>query len=556
MRFRTRGVVSLACLVVFALQLVAAPSEQAIRKILADRVDVQKQSVGMVVGVIDDSGRRVVAHGVTEHGGKVRVDGDTLFKIGSITKVLTALLLADAVVRGEVALTDPLEKFLPPGTRVPERNGRKITLQDLANHRSGLPRSPANVFPADATSPFAGYTDEHLYEFLSTFELTDDIGSRYEYSNLGIGLLGHALARQAGVDYSTLLRQRVTEPLGMRNTAFVVPQTARVRVAQGHDSRLKPVPPRDLTLLAPAGDLRSSVNDLLLFLAAASGRTKTPLDRAFALLTAKQWDAIAPDRVALGWHTRRSSAGEEVVWHNGAASGYRAFAGYYPRTRQGVVVLSNAASDLGVDDLGFHLLDQRSPILSLRKQVTLDARVLEELVGRYELAPDLTVTVTREDDRLLAQPTGQPRYELFAESPRRFFFRALPAQITFADPVEGKARSLTFHRDGLNLQGKRVADAPATAEKTPIDLEDKVLDRYVGRYRLNRDVLIQVTREGTTLYAQATAQERLPIFAETERKFFYKTLSARLTFELDESGNVKNLVLHQNGADQSAPRVK
>jgi D-alanyl-D-alanine-carboxypeptidase/D-alanyl-D-alanine-endopeptidase len=547
---------SVALLFSFGVPLLAAPSEQTIRKILANRVDVQKQGVGMVVGLIDDSGRKVLAHGVTERGGNVRVDGDTLFKIGSITKVFTALLLADAVIRGEVALTDPVEKHLPPATRVPERGGRKITLQDLANHHAGLPRYPSNVFPANPDSPFDDYRIEDLNEFLATFEFSEGIGPRYDYSNVGVGLLGLALAHRAGVEYDALLRERITGPLGMKNTGFDGPASPRARVAQGHDSRLNPVPMRDLTLFAPAGDLRSSANDLLLFLAAASGRTKTPLERAFALLPAKQWEAIAPDRVTLGWHVRKASSGQEVIWHNGATSGYRSFAGYFARTRQGVVVLSNAASDLGVDDLGFHLLDERAPLLAARRQADVDPAVLDELAGRYELSKDVVVTVTRDGDRLWAQPTGQLRYELSPESPRRYFFRALPAQITFADSIDGKAPSLTLHRDGMNMPGKRIADAPAPVERVAVPVTQTTIDRYLGRYRINRDVLVQITREDGALFAQLTAQAKHPIFAESERKFFYKAVNAQITFELDDAGAVRGLVLHQNGTELRAPRVK
>ena len=192
------------------------PSDAAIRQILVDRIDVQKQSVGIVVGVIEPSGRRVVAYGRASRNDARPLNGDTLFEIGSITKVFTSLLLADAVERGEVALTDPVGKFLPAKVRMPERGGRAITLQDLATHTSGLPRLPTNMAPKDPSNPYADYTFENLYAFLSDYQLTRDIGSQYEYSNLGGGLLGHALTLAAhATDYEALVRARVTTPLGM-----------------------------------------------------------------------------------------------------------------------------------------------------------------------------------------------------------------------------------------------------------------------------------------------------------------------------------------------------
>jgi serine-type D-Ala-D-Ala carboxypeptidase/endopeptidase len=173
----------------------ALPSDQDIRKTLIDRIDRQHQSVGIVVGVIGPEGRRVVAYGQLEKGDPRALSGDTVFEIGSATKVFTALLLTDMVERGEVALDDPVAKYLPAGVQMPERNGRSITLVDLATHTSGLPRLPTNLAPKDPGNPYADYSVDELHEFLADYQLTRDIGSQYEYSNLGGGLLGYVLAR-------------------------------------------------------------------------------------------------------------------------------------------------------------------------------------------------------------------------------------------------------------------------------------------------------------------------------------------------------------------------
>ena len=202
-------------------------SDAEIARILAERIDTQRQSVGIVVGVLEPGGRRVISHGSATKGEARRLDGETVFEIGSITKVFTALLLADAVERGEVALTEPVAKFLPASVRVPER-GRAITLGDLASHVSGLPRLPSNMTPKDANNPYADYTVEQLYAFLSTHQLGRDVGAQYEYSNLGGGLLGHVLALRAGMSYEALVEARITRPLGMTSTAhYPVARDAR-----------------------------------------------------------------------------------------------------------------------------------------------------------------------------------------------------------------------------------------------------------------------------------------------------------------------------------------
>ena len=170
-----------------------------VREILVKRVDQQKQAVGIVAGVIEPKGRRVVAYGHLANGDPSTLDGDTIFEIGSISKVFTSLLLADMVNRKEVSLDDPAAKYLPEHVRMPERSGKSITLLDLSTHSSGLPNVP-NLKLKDPTNPYADSVDD-LYQFLSGYELTRDPGSQFEYSNLGAGLLGHLLAYRGRIGF-------------------------------------------------------------------------------------------------------------------------------------------------------------------------------------------------------------------------------------------------------------------------------------------------------------------------------------------------------------------
>ena len=259
-------------------------SDADITRILADRIDAQQQSVGIVVGVLEPGGRRVLSYGHPAKGDPRRVDGDTVFEIGSITKVFTALLLSDAVERGEVSLSDPVSRYLPASVKVPQR-GRAITLGDLASHVSGLPRLPTNMASTNPRNPYADYTVDQLYAFLSGYELPRDAGAQDQYSNLGGGLLGHVLALRAGMSYEALVESRITRPLGMTSTRITLSDDMRGRLASGYDATLQPASNWDLPTLAGAGALRSTVNDLLLFLSAAMGERPTPLAKAFAAMT-------------------------------------------------------------------------------------------------------------------------------------------------------------------------------------------------------------------------------------------------------------------------------
>jgi D-alanyl-D-alanine-carboxypeptidase/D-alanyl-D-alanine-endopeptidase len=530
--------------------------DAAIRKILVDRIDRRQAGVGIVVGVIEPSGRRVVSHGHFAKGDQRTLRGDTVFEIGSVTKVFTALLLADMVARGEVALTDPVGKYLPPDVKVPT-----ITLEQLATHTSGLPRLPANLAPKDGNNPYADYTVAQLYEFLSTVPAARDGGAPYDYSNLGAGLLGHALARRAGTDYETIVRTRILGPLGMKSTSIALDPAMKERLAPGHDAGMKPAANWDLPTLAGAGALRSTANDMLTFLSAAIGLTKSPLAAPMASMLATRRPIGEPGHeIALGWHIY-NGGDPEIVWHNGGTGGYRTFVGFDPKRRIGVVVLSNASTGEGVDDIGRHLLVPSSPLLPTppeRKEVSVDPKVLDRYVGRYQLAPDFIINVTRDETRLYVQATGQPRFELFASGEHEFFLKVVDARFTFTTPPEGRATSVTLHQNGASQPAKRLEGEPPPPPPAAkeVTIDPKLLDNYVGRYQLAPAFVLTVTREGDGLFVQATGQGKAQVFPMGPREFFYKIVEARITFVTDEAGRATSLVLHQNGADVPGKRVE
>ena len=433
---------------------VNVPSDSAIRAILQDRIDT-KRAVGIVAAILDHGRSRIYTAGSSGAPG-VPLDGNTVFEIGSITKVFTASLLADMVARGEVKLDDPVAKYLPQSVRVPSRNGKQITLLDLATQSSGLPRMPNNFTPADNNNPYADYTVAQLYAFLSSYELPRDIGVQYEYSNLGVGLLGHALALRGGKTYEDLVTERILRPLGMSDTRIVLSPAMKARLAPGHSAGGSVVANWDLPTLAGAGALRSTANDMLKFLAANLDSTSAPLGRVLATTHFARRDVNgAQMRIGLNWHIL-SAFGLPVVWHNGGTGGYRTFIGFDEANKRGAVVLSNQS--VSPDDIGFHLLDERSPLApppstKVHTEIAVDPAVLDTYVGVYQLAPTFAITITREGASLYGQATGQPRFQLFAEAPTEFFLKDVDAQITFEKDPAGKVTRLILHQGGMDLPG-------------------------------------------------------------------------------------------------------
>ena len=349
------------CVAVVAFGLLpqahAAPlalTDAELKAVLEQRIDEEKMGVGLVVGVIDDTGIRVISHGAADLRSGRGVDRNAIFEIGSITKIFTSVILADMVRKGEVKLDDPVALYLPKLVKVPARNGRQITLQDLATHRSGLPRMPANFTPKNPRNPYADYTVDQLYDLLSTYELKRDIGSAGEYSNLGVGLLGHVLALRAGMGYEQLLRERVLAPLGMRDTAIALSPSMAAKLAIPYNVPNTPVSNWDIPTLAGAGAVRSSVGDMLKFLAAA-------LDTSHGALAPTMAIALAQP-LRLSWSST-SRYGSEITHKDGGTGGYQSFIGFDPVQKKGVVVLSNANID--VVDIGHQVMNREFQLFQL-----------------------------------------------------------------------------------------------------------------------------------------------------------------------------------------------
>jgi serine-type D-Ala-D-Ala carboxypeptidase/endopeptidase len=436
----------------------APPTAAQIQPLLPPRLG-DHPGLGIVVGIIDASGKRtVVSAGKAGEGMARPLDGRTVFEIGSASKVLTATLLADMVRRGEVNLADPVARLLPPSVRVPSRDGRDITLETLATHTSGLPRLPSNLAPANPENPYADYSVDQLYQFLGTYQLTRGIGDVYEYSNLGAGLLGHALALRLGKSYEQAVTERVLAPLGMKDTRIALPPEMKGRLAQGYAATGYAVPYWDLPTLAGAGAIRSTVDDLLTFVAANLGSAGKPPPPFLEATHAARHEAGKAGQIGLGWHIRRGDD-VEIVWHNGGTGGFHSFVGFDKKRRIGVVVLHNSAAS--IDDLGFHLLNGQfalapaKPPARPRAEVALEAAALEPLVGQYQLLPTFVLTITREGNRLFLQATGQPRFPIFAESETRFFLKVVDAQLTFVKDASGKATDVVLHQNGLDQKARR-----------------------------------------------------------------------------------------------------
>lgn len=464
MAFRTRGPrASLLLAVVAALLFLVSPvagAEDLRPQIerLAQPLIEDGTAVGFVVGVLRDGQTEIVGYGETAKGSKTIPDGDTLFQVGSITKVFTCTLLADMVERGLVKLDDPVQQYLPEGVKMPIAEDRPIKLVDVATHRSGLPRMPDNFHSVDFLNPYADYDEELLHAFLNGHKLRRAPGE-FEYSNLAMGLLGTILARRAGTSYEQLLADRITGPLGMNDTRVALDAGRRERLAGAYTGALDPVRPWDFQAMAAAGGISSSAKDMLKF-AAANCDDKSPLAKAIRLAQARKTEGMKGPAMGLGWFLADDGA---TCNHTGMTSGYCAYLAVTPARKFAVVVLCNTASDRAtkLGDLvakaasgqQVEPLPPKKPAAP-RQEIAVDLAVLARYVGAYRIPPGTDLTISLEDGKLMAAGDGS-KVPLFARSPTEFFLKVVDAEMTFVTDEDGKASKLIIQSGSQRIEAPR-----------------------------------------------------------------------------------------------------
>jgi CubicO group peptidase (beta-lactamase class C family) len=507
----------------------------------------QDKPGGVTVAWVDEKGVQFFQTGHFAKTDDRPVTPDTQFEIGSVTKVFTALLLAESERAGKVNRDDPVTKYLQVSTN-PAGLARleKITLLMLATHTSGLPRLPPNFAPANMRDPYADYPREKLLAALAKSATDVTAPADYAYSNFGASVLGQALAAAWGQSYAEALRQHVLDPLGLKQTTLGLTGTAAPRnMAPGHDENGAPVPNWTCDAIAPAGALRSSAREMAMFLQACLGLRETALAASFAATVQPQRPLVGlVGSIGLAWHLTADDP--PIIWHNGGTGGYRSFIGFEPRGKRGVVVLVNISQS--PDGLGFGLLrgdKKREAVPAPATTGATTAVKLEDYVGRYPLAPTFVMSVTTDRGQLFVQASGQSQLSLFPVAADRFKVKDVDAEVSFERDAVGKIVALVLHQNGFDQR------APRSEVSVPVEITllAEQLREYAGDYSLTPAVMLSVTEQDGGLAVQVTGQPRLPVYASAKDKFFYKAVDAQITFQRDAAGRVNGVMLHQGGRD-------
>lgn len=452
---RTSSSAMIVILITLIIAIVSGNSQAAsaeLENVLKHKVETEKLSVGIAAAIIENGQVSFINVGVANKETAQEIDQNTLFEIGSVSKVMTSTALATFVNEGKLKLSDSVQSYLPESVRLPINNDKAITFESLANHRSGLPRLPSNMPFGDPLNPYVDYTTEMMYEFLNQYTLPREVGESPEYSNLAVGLLGHTLAKIDDVNYEQMLKQRVLKPLKMNDTYVDVPTSVLSRRSKGHNGNLESTKYWQLPAIAGAGAVVSDASDMALYLKANMQQNEL----ASAIKLSHQPTAEfgnSHTKVGLGWIIQGSADGD-VYMHNGQTGGFASFIGFNPTLRIGIVILSNTS--ILMDEIGYSYLTNSLASIKLTTPVKVAEEELAKLVGKYELVPGFILSITHDEDKLFVQGTGQPRLPLTANSFNEFVNNEVKARIQFELDSDGIGKSLTMYQGGQILQGKKL----------------------------------------------------------------------------------------------------
>jgi len=526
-----------------ALVLAAAPAhamdDGSLAQLVRQRLDGDRTGTCMAVAVVEKThvSRTFQCADPAEAG---RIGPDVAFEIGSVSKTMTATLLADLVQQGKGSLDDTLASWLPEGTKVPEFQGQPILLRHVVTHTSGLPALPSRGMDLTRMDdPYAGLDAESLLASLADVQLDGAPGSRFAYSNYASMLLSYAVARRAGTDLETLLQQRLFAPLGM-DRAYINRRPDGVREAKAHGSSGKEVPAwRFATDLAGVGGVHATLDDMVRYVQGGLAPGDTPVARAMAMT-----HVPVSQTPPMGMNWMIAPAGDRrLLVHEGATGGFSSLVMLDPEQQRGVVILSdtNWISIGGLASLGNHLAEPSLPLGKPRRAATPEPALLQALAGDYQVQGAMKMSLRSRDGTLFLQPAGQPEYEMAYDDAGDFYPRDFDAVLRPAKRADG-TYGFTWMQAGAVLPAVRIEPRAAFPQPSPAELA-----AYAGTYPLMPGFDLSVREEGGRMVAQATGQGPVALEAVAKDRFEAAAFGAEFRFLRGANGEVEAVELHQAG---------
>ncbi len=544
-----------------------AMTDAELKSITEQRLLGDRTGACFAVAVIDKTVSRAMV--CADPKNLSRISANSAFEIGSVTKTMTAALLADLIVQGKASLDDPISKYLPVDAIVPSFEGKPILLKHLVTHTSALPVVPDFSNAPDATNPYVNVDEASLLVTLSKAKLKRAPGSEFEYSNYAMMLLTSMIVKRAGADFETLLRTRLFAPIGMKNS-YVNLKPKAADAAQGHAPNGKNVPAWTFkTNVAGVGGVRSTLDDVVAYVQAQLGMTTSTISPALKLTQQTVKTEANPPR-AMNWMLGPLDS-HFVHAHEGGTGGFAAFTAFDLETKRGVVILSDTAMSSvgGLSTLGNHLVDARLPLGKPRTLKVADTALLDALVGQYDAVPGLQLMLSREGGKLFTQATGQEKFEMGYDSEGDFFPLTFDALLKVKKRADGGYALLLLQGGGaipLKKIEPMTMDRSTAAKSVAEKISVTQLQSYSGTYHLMPGFDLNVFVQGDKLMAQATGQGAFEIEAKGKDRFAADAYGIEIQFERDAmaagnsaadataGGTVKSLALLQGGKTMRGDR--
>jgi len=481
---------------------------------------------------------------------KVPVTPDTKFRIGSVTKQFTGAAILKLQENNLLSVNDKLSKFIPDFPR-----GDEVTIHQLLTHTSGIHSYTGKAdFLTRVTKTIS---PDSLILYFKNDPYDFNPGDRFLYNNSGYFLLGYIISKVSGKTYDAYLKETFFDPLGMKNTGVHYAGIKLEHEAKGYTKKGDTYEESlnwDMSWAGAAGALYSTVDDLLKWNQALYGGKVISEKSLKAALTpvVLNGDAQPPGKYGYGLGLS-SFRGTDIVGHSGGLHGFLTQLSYYPKEKMSVVMFTNTSEpeiNFDPNKIAEAFLWNKLDTQASFAQSKVKPANLEQFAGRYELLNVGVLTVTTTDDKLFAQLSGQPKFEIFPSSEYEFFWKVVDARLKFVKDEKGAISQAILFQNGQELKASKLP------EEKIVEIDPAILDNYTGKYRLNENVVVTIYKENNKLIAHPTDQPKLEMAPLSETDFVIKEINAKLSFVKGENGKATKIKLNMNGADSEMPRIE
>ncbi len=529
------------------------PPQQRIEKLL--NTLIIEDAPGIAVRV--QRGDQVLidqAFGLADLAHHNPVTPQTKFRIGSVTKHITAAAILKLAEQDQLQLDDTLDKYLPDFPR-----GDEVTITQLLNHTSGIASYTSQ--PEFMDSVLLATGEQEMIESIASKPYDFDPGTKWSYNNSGYFILGHLIGKLSGKSYAEYLQAEFFSPLEMHDTGVHTPQPILRHEATGYSltsSGFEKALDWDMSRAGGAGAIYSTTGDLTRWTRAYfSGQVISPesLKLATAPLTIETAEEPIETQYGLGWFVDQHR-GLDRISHGGGLQGFSSHLAYYPSEEMIIVILHNAlpavptVSPSQISDriAEAYLSNEMTDPADRQVDTSVAAETMQKLIGEYDYLTAV-MEITFADGQLYAQLTGQPKYPIYPSSPTTYFWKVVDAEVEFKFDETGKVIAAK-HRQGLNN-----FTAAKLPDRREVKLAKEVLQRHVGTYRVTTLGEIEVTLNGSQLMAKVAGQFPIAIFPTSENDFFYKIVPATMQFSDLKNGHSQAIKLKQAGQTFEGTRI-